>query len=303
MDRATTPMRGVFAIPPTPFLASSDLDLRGLRSIIRFCLKGGVHGIVAPVSASEFPFLSDEERLEVVETVVDEVRGTVPVVVGVTGSCLEHALIFTKHACRVGADAIIAMPPHIQKAGPGVIHDYYEAIAAAAQRPVFIQNQVPPIGTPMTPRFMADMINEIEWLDYVKEECWPAGHNITAILNLTRSKLKGVMGGMAGRYLLDEYRRGACGTMPACEIADVHVHLWNLLEKADYAGARGVFNAMLPLLNMEATYGTMIYKHVLARRGVIDSTGARDPGHQPLDEFDMEELDAILADLKPLFRS
>jgi 4-hydroxy-tetrahydrodipicolinate synthase len=294
-------MRGVFAIPPTPFLPTNELDAAGLAGILQFCLKSCVHGIVMPVSASEFPFLSDDERMRVTDIVVNEVRGAVPVVIGVTGSCLEHALLFTRHARRVGAAAVIAMPPHVQKAGADGIRDYYRRIAAEAGVPVFIQNQVPPIGTPMTPRFLADMIKEVDGLEYIKEESWPSGHNITAVLSFSGPRLKGVMGGMAGRYLIDEYRRGACGTMPACEIADVHVRLWNLLEQGNDAEARRVFNAMLPLLNLEAMYGTMVYKHVLAMRGVIRSTVARDPGHRALDRYDLQELEAAVAELSPLF--
>ena len=60
------------------------------------------------------------------------------------------------------------------------------------------------------------------------------------------------MGGVAGRYLIDEYRRGACGTMPACEATDVHVQVWEALEAGDERRARDLFNRLLPLLNFEA---------------------------------------------------
>jgi 4-hydroxy-tetrahydrodipicolinate synthase len=105
---------------------------------------------------------------------------------------------------------------------------------------------------------------------------------------------------MAGRYLLDEARRGACGTMPACEIADLHVLLWDKIEAQDWRGARQLFNAMLPLLNMEFMYGVSVYKEVLRRRGAISSAYVRPAGHPALDEFDLKEMDAILEDLIPL---
>jgi dihydrodipicolinate synthase/N-acetylneuraminate lyase len=295
-------MRGVFAIPPTPFTASGELDESVLRKVIRFCLKAKVHGIVAPVNASEFTSLTDEERKRAVEIVVDETAGAVPVVVGVTGTSVQHALIFARHARDVAADSVIAMPPYARKATPVEIVEYYRAIAAEAQRPVWVQNHIPPIGTTMSPDFVARLVREIEWVDYIKEECWPPGHYISAELKLCGSKLKGVMGGMAGRYLLDEVRRGACGTMPACEIADVHVALWDKIEAHDLSGAREVFNAMLPLLNMEFMYGVSVYKEVLRRRGVFSNSYVRPAGHPTLDEFDHKELDAILEGLTPLFR-
>jgi 4-hydroxy-tetrahydrodipicolinate synthase len=124
---------------------------------------------------------------------------------------------------------------------------------------------------------------------------------MSEVLRLGGPRLKGVMGGMAGRFLLDEFRRGACGTMPACEMTDVHVALWNALEAGDETGARAIYNRLLPLLTIEWLYGAAVYKEVLRRRGVITSTTLRGPGMHALDDFDHRELDAILADLSDLF--
>lgn len=296
-------MRGIYAIPPTPFTANGELDEEGLRSIVRFCLDAGAHGIVTPVNASEFISLTDEERQRVIRIVVETAGGQIPVVAGVAGASEEQAVYHANYAREVGADSLIAMPPYVKKATPDEIVHYYQAIDQAAKGlPVWIQNNMPPVGTPMTPALLARIVNSTESVHYVKEECWPAGHYMTELLALAGDKVAGIQGGMAGRYLLDEYERGACGSMPACEICDVHVQLWELLEASDRRGARDLFNKMLPLLNLEFMYGVAIYKEVLYRRGIIASTFMRNAGHFPLDEFDRRELDAILADLQPLFR-
>jgi dihydrodipicolinate synthase/N-acetylneuraminate lyase len=292
--------RGVFTIPCTPFTESGELDDESLRREVRFCIDAGAHGIVAPVNASEFTSLTDEERRQVASTLVEETAGRVPVVIGVTGASEEIAVSHARHARAIGADAVIAMPPHVRKASAAEIERYYRAISAAAGLPVFLQDFMPPVGTPMSAELMARLLQGIEHVDYVKEETIPAGHVMTRLITLAGDALKGVMGGMAGRYLLDEYRRGACGTMPACEITDLHVALWNRLEAGDEAGARALFNRMLPLLNYEALFGATLYKEVLYRRGILRSPRTRG-AVGPLDAFDHRELDAILADLSPLF--
>lgn len=297
----TEPFRGVFAIPPTPFTEAGELDEPGLRRVLRFCVEARVHGIVTPVNASEFAFLTDAERLRVVELAVAE-SGSVPVVAGVTGSSTPHAELFARHASRAGAKAVIAMPPHVRTATRAEIRAYYEAIADAAGIPVFIQNHQPPQGTAMAPEFVAELVREIPLVSYVKEECWPPGQHISAEIALAGPALCGVMGGIAGRYLIEEHRRGACGTMPASEIADVHVQLWERLEAGDEEGARQVFEAMLPLLNLEAVHGVVLYKHVLWRRGLIDSPAVRQPGLWQLDEHDRAEIDVVLERLRPLLR-
>jgi len=106
---------------------------------------------------------------------------------------------------------------------------------------------------------------------------------------------------MAGRFLLDEHRRGACGTMPACEMTDVHVALWNALEAGDEPAARAIYNRLLPLLNIEWLYGAAVYKEVLRRRDVLPNAVLRGPGLHALDAFDHRELDMILAGLSELF--
>jgi dihydrodipicolinate synthase/N-acetylneuraminate lyase len=90
--------------------------------------------------------------------------------------------------------------------------------------------------------------------------------------------------------------------MPACEMVDVHVTLWERLEAGDTAGARALFNQMLPLLNYEAMLGVGIYKEVLRRRGIFRSARQRAGAIAVPDAHDHAELDAILHDMRPLFR-
>jgi dihydrodipicolinate synthase/N-acetylneuraminate lyase len=295
--------RGVYSIPVTPFDAGGEVDEDALRRCVAFCLEAGAHGLVAPVNASEFIALSDDERKRVAEIVVETAAHRVPVVVGVSGTSAQHAALFARHARRIGADAVIAMPPYARKASPGEIVEYFRVVSGAAELPVFIQNYQPPIGTPLSAAFMVRLVDEIDEVEYVKEETLPAGHVMTEVLRLAGPRLKGVMGGMAGRFLMDEYRRGACGTMPACEVTDVHVALWNALEDGDEVQARAVYNRLLPLLNLEWLYGAAVYKEVLRRRGILESAALRGPGLHSLDEFDHRELDAILADVSQLFRT
>jgi 4-hydroxy-tetrahydrodipicolinate synthase len=294
--------RGVYAIPVTPFDQHLDLDEASLRRCIDFCLVGGAHGICVPVNASEFYTLGDDERKRITEITVEQVNSRIPVVIGTTGISTRHAVELSRHANDVGADAIIAMPPYVRKAPPAEIFDYYCALSDAVDIPIFIQDYIGPIGTPMSVDLIVRMLTELEKVDYLKEEVPPAGQLMTAVMKKAGSYLKGVMGGAAGRYLLDEYRRGACGTMPACEVVDLHVQLWNLLESGDEKGAREFYRLLLPLLNIESLYSFTVYREVLRRRGIIDSSTTRAPGAGVLDEYDHKELDAILADLQPYFR-
>lgn len=294
--------RGVFAIPPTPFDDRDAVDVSSLRRCVTFCIEAGAHGIVAPVNASEAIALTDAERVRVAEILVEEAAGRVPVVIGVSGVSTAASVLYAGHARTIGADAVIAMPPYVRHPPASEILTYYAAVAkAAGELPVWVQNYVPPIGTPMAPALLAQLFQEIPNVSYLKEETAYAPQVMTAVKGLAGPTLLGIMGGMAGRYLLEEFRRGACGTMPACEVADVHVLIWNALERGDHEEARRLHTKLLPLLNYEAMYSFTVYKEVLVRRGVIASARTRVPGAGALDAENHRELDTLLRDLEPLF--
>jgi dihydrodipicolinate synthase/N-acetylneuraminate lyase len=300
VDTSATAYRGVFTIPCTPFNENGTLDLESLRREVGFCIECGAHGIVAPVNASEFFTLSDDERKQVVETLVRVTAGRVPVVAGVSAVSAEVGAMLARHAADAGADALIAMPPYVRKASPDEIYAYYAALSNAAPLPIFIQNFVAPVGTPLTASFMARLLRAVDNVVYVKEETLLAPHVMTELFREAGPALRGVMGGMAGRYLLNEFDRGACGTMPACEITDVHVQLWQALERGERSRAREIYHRVLPLLNMEHMYGATLYKEVLRRRGVLRTAALRG-STSLLDEVDQRELDAILEGMSDLF--
>ena len=295
--------RGVFTIPVTPFDRHGAIDEDSLKNEVDWCIRAGAHGIVAPVNASESPTLLDDERKRVTRLVVETTTKRVPVVIGVSGASTQASVMCTKYARQVGADAVIAMPPYgVRLADPESVFAFYQSVADAADGlPVFIQNWGGPAGTIMTAHQMTRLMTEIDNVSYLKEETANAGHLMTTVLATAGDACEGIMGGIGGRYLMDEFRRGTCGTMPACQTTDIHVNIWNALEAGNLDKARRTFYRLLPLLNMEAAFGPIVYKEVLKRRGVIANTTLRSRRDSGLDEYDHKELDEILRDVSDLF--
>jgi 4-hydroxy-tetrahydrodipicolinate synthase len=292
--------RGVFAIPVTPFAENGDLDEASLARCVEFIVAAGGHGIVGPVNASESIVLTDGERFRVAEILVEQAKGRVPVVIGVSGVSTESSVLYARHAAKIGADSVIAMPPYVKHPTTGELLDFYTAVAAAVDGlPVWIQNYVGPIGTPVSAAVVANIVERVPNVAFVKEETAHAPQLMTEVRELAGDKVKGMMGGMAGRYLLEEVRRGACGTMPACEVTDAHVAVWDGLERDPEEGRR-LHGQLLPLLNYEAMYSFTVYKEILFRRGVIASAKTRVPGAGKLDAENMRELDFLMRDLEPL---
>jgi dihydrodipicolinate synthase/N-acetylneuraminate lyase len=297
----TSPFRGVYAIPVTPFNEDLTIDWESLRKCIAFSVEAGAHGIVLPVNASEGPYLTDAERKEVLKVGIEVVDGAVPVIGGVSGASTAISIELTRNAAELGADAVMAMPPN--GASGSIIWDHYTAIAETGQLPVWIQNNKPPAGPVVPTAMMVKMLNEVEHVDYVKEESYLPGQIMTQLFDEAKDAVKGIMGGMGGRYLVDEYRRGSCGTMPAGHITDAHAKLWNALDAGgvDSDGfqivteeARVLWERMIPSLNFEFMFGANSYKAAYWRRGIIKTPLTRNPASKTLDKLDYEELDTIL---------
>jgi 4-hydroxy-tetrahydrodipicolinate synthase len=297
----TQPWRGIFVIVVTPFTDSYELDEESLRKEVRFCIEAGAHGLVGPANASEFPTMSDDERKRWLDIVVAEAGGQIPVIATTTAGHLVPAVELSRYAQSIGADGIMAMPPPILQPDAEGCYEYYKALSDALNIPVIVQNYAGPAGTPMSNALVARMCRELEKVEYIKEETLPEPRMIGVTIDAAGESCKGVFGGQGGVYMLDEYRRGACGNMPAGQVTDVHVAIWDKLEAGDEAGARALYNQLLPLLNFERMHGVATYKEVLYRRGVFASRVSRAPG-KFLDDMDRAELDAIMETVEPLFR-
>jgi dihydrodipicolinate synthase/N-acetylneuraminate lyase len=295
----STLYRGIFTIPSTPFASSGEIDIPSFRRLIDFCIECGAHGLVFPVNASEFTALSDAERFQLAETLVQHNAGRLPVVIGVAGVTQEVAIKFAKHAREIGADSVIAMPPYIKRSplSQAVIVEYYEKISAAAQLPVWIQNYVPPIGTDMSPDLVSKLCREIDGVQYIKEETIPSTMRLSTIIKNNDGSCKGVFGGAGGRYMIEEYRRGVSGQMPGCHVTDVMVAFWNALEAGNEKQAMYIYKELAPLYFFERQLSGC-YKEVLYRRGVIDCPLKR-LGAMPLDDIASQYLNEILHNLKP----
>ena len=140
---------------------------------------------------------------------------------------------------------------------------------------------------------------------HIKEELPFSSQTITKTLAMASrradNKMRGIMGGKAGKFIIDEFLRGAVGNMPACEIADVHVKIWALCENGDIAAAQALLDLVQPLLNFESVYGAYCYKEVLRRRGVIPAAYTRTLDMPRLDDHDIRELDRIMEQITPAF--
>ena len=287
--------RGSFAIPMTPYDERDRIDEEVLAAEIEFCIESGVGGILCPVLVSEFRSLSEDERRLMIRVPVEVAAGRVPIVANVAAVNTPLAVQFAEYAQRVGADAVIAMPPYIDKPDFGSIFAYYQAIAEVVDVPVWIQNAG---VAALSPDQVVRLCTEIEAVSWVKEEVPPSTHSISALMARQSPHVHGIMGGAGGRYMISEWQRGAKGVMHACQFCDVVQRIWELLDAGELDAAGDLFEKVLPALEIEGLMGMACAKEIMVRRGVFTNNRMRN-NTAPLDEDDLREIDRVWERIQP----
>ncbi len=271
MAQSGKALKGIFPIAQTPFTDRGALDVEILVRQLEFIHRGGVHGFVWPQLASEWSTLTEAERREGAEALAAAGKKLKPaIVIGVQGPDGVAAVRYAKHAEKIGADAIIALPP------PGVsdqkaIFEYYRQIGQATELPVFIQA----VGR-MDVDFIVKMWKSVPTLRLVKDE---AGEPLMRIARLQAESRNGigVFTGSHGKTLIDEMFRGTAGTMPACSFADIYAIAWDQWHAGKRSDAMNTFGKALLLITEVQVYGIASLKYILELRGVFKNHNVRAP--------------------------
>jgi 5-dehydro-4-deoxyglucarate dehydratase len=158
-------LHGVIAFPVTPFKADLSLDISGLRRNLQQLLQYPIAAIVAAGGTGEMYSLTPSEHEEVVKATLDEVRGRIPVIAG-TGFNQQMAVAFAQQSERLGADAILALPPYYPNADEDALSEYYAAIGSATTLGLFVYSRdwVNP-GPAWVERLAAKIPTLIGWKD------------------------------------------------------------------------------------------------------------------------------------------
>jgi dihydrodipicolinate synthase/N-acetylneuraminate lyase len=134
------PLRGI--VPPmiTPLLDRDTLDVAGLERLIEHILAGGVHGLFILGTTGEAPSLSYRLRYELIERVCGQVKGRVPVLVGITDTSFVESVNIARKAGQAGAQAVVLAPPYYFPAGQAELLEYLRHLTPELPLPLFLYN-------------------------------------------------------------------------------------------------------------------------------------------------------------------
>jgi 4-hydroxy-tetrahydrodipicolinate synthase len=154
-------LEGIIVAMITPMKNDESVDEAGLRSVTRYLVGRGVHGLFPGGSQGEFFALARDERERVLEVTLAAADGDVPVVAHVGAVTTREAAALARHAGRAGADAVAACTPYFCRPSPDELYGYFAEISAAVDLPVLAYDNVGRTGVPIPPSLVARLAREI----------------------------------------------------------------------------------------------------------------------------------------------
>ena len=124
----------------TPFGRDGSVDEAAVTRLARRQIDGGIHFLVPCGTTGESPTLSDDERFRVVELVVEEAAGRVPVLAGAGGYDTREVIRSAQRMKRLGAAGILSVTPYYNKPTQEGLFQHYSAIAGEVGLPIIVYN-------------------------------------------------------------------------------------------------------------------------------------------------------------------
>lgn len=291
--------KGVYIIAITPFTDTGALDLASTDRLVDFYLKSGVTGITVLGMMGEAPKLTAEESRTFTRQVLKQVRGSVPVVVGVSSPGFAAMAELARAVMDDGADGVMVAPTSVLRTDVQII-DYFDGVADTLGGIPWVLQDFPLSTTvQIAPPVIAAIVKRQSTCVMLKHEDWPGLNKITTLrqrMSVGELRRISILVGNGGLFLPEELARGADGAMTGFAFPEMMVEVCRLFEAGQVERASDVFDAYLPLVRYEQqpVVGLGVRKYVLAKRGVIASPALRKPG-KALAGPDLDEVERLMA--------
>lgn len=205
-------IRGI--IPPilTPMNPDESLNLQELRNQIERLLDGGVHGLFAFGTNGEGYILSENEKYEVLEVMIDQVKGRVPIYAGTGCISTQDTIRQSVQAEKMGADVLSIITPSFGAASQKELYDHYVAIAKRVNIPMILYNIPQRTGNRLLPETVRDLVRDVDVIVGAKDSSGDL-ENLKAYIHLTQgfNKEVAILAGNDGAILTCLKEGGAGG--------------------------------------------------------------------------------------------
>ncbi|RXM38873.1 dihydrodipicolinate synthase family protein [Chryseobacterium sp. CH21] len=288
------PFKGIIAYPITPFDINEKVDIPLFKHLVERLITSGSHGIAPLGSTGVMPYLSDEEKEEVTEATLQQVKGRIPTLVGVSNLTTDKTIHHAQFAEKAGADAVMIIPMSYWKLTDDEIVTHYDAVANKISIPIMAYNNPATSGVDMSPALLKRLL-EIPNVTMIKESTG----DIQRMHYLRRELGEEVAFYNGSNPLaLAAFSAGARGWCTAAPnlIPELNISLYNAVEEGDLEKAKMIFYQQFDLLKFIVNKG--LPRAVKSGLNILGEDGGnlRSP-LKPLHEKETEELKNIIKTL------
>src|SRR5947208_871699 len=149
------PFTGVGTALVTPFTKTGDLDEAAMRRLARRQIDAGIHFLCPCGTTGENPTLTDAERMRIVEIVVEESNGKVPVLAGAGGYDTHEVIHTAGEMARRGVSGFLSVTPYYNKPTQEGLYQHYRAFAGSTALPIVVYNVPGRTGVNVEPATLA----------------------------------------------------------------------------------------------------------------------------------------------------
>jgi len=294
-------LNGVLPIVQTPFLDSDQIDFATLQREVDWAFAQGIDGLGTGM-VSEVLKLTTAERQALAENLVQFATGRGAVFMAVGAESSRQALEYAVAAERAGCDAVMATPPISSRVNEAQLVGYFRTLADGVGVPLIVQDASGYVGQAIPMSVYVELLERYgpEKILF-KPEAAPIGPNLSALRDATSGKAR-IFEGSGGIFLIDSFRRGIAGTMPAVEFVDGIVAIWQALQRGDEAFAYRAYYPICAMVALQLQAGLdgflAIEKHLLVKRGIFASAQRRQPYNWELDTETAAEIDRLFEQLQ-----
>ena len=263
-----TPWTGCGTALVTPFARDGSVDERAVRRLARRQIDAGIHFLVPCGTTGESPTLSDDERVRIVELVVEEAAGVVPVLAGAGGYDTKEVINSARRMKTAGAAGILSVTPYYNKPTPEGLYQHYSAIAGEVGLPLVVYNVPGRTGCNVDVATLV-RLSTVAGIVGVKE----ASGNVTQMCEIYRAVPEEfiVLSG-DDALTLPLMAIGGRGIISVAsnEVPSGMVRMVELAEQNDFAAARRVHAELLPLMQVNFIESNPIpVKSAMAAMGLL----------------------------------
>jgi 4-hydroxy-tetrahydrodipicolinate synthase len=283
-------LHGVLPVLHLPYCDDYSIDYDTLRREVEWALGHGVHGLTLAMATEVFR-LTDEERADLFARTVEFASGQAPVIASVGGESTLQAVRHTEAANRAGASGLMAIPPALTRCNSDEVVAYFEAILAATDLPLVLQDASGYVGNAIPIETQGALHRAHPGRILFKPEALPFGPTISAIRDAAGEGAI-VFEGTGGIALVESYARGVQGTMGGTDLCWALIALWNALETGDDERARRIHEPLATLISMLHNLDAFICveKFLLRHQGIFSNELVRRPVGYHMDEQTRTEL-------------